>query len=187
MLLVYSETEIIEGCRKNVPEFQKIVYEKYAPKMMAVCMRYTGNYEEARDLLHDGFIKVFTNFKSYRQESNLDSWISRVMINNTLNYIRTKLKKEKAERYYERETILENETLSDNSWLEEFSVEEISEAIMKLPVGKRTVINLYAFEDYSHKEIARELGISEGTSKSSLSRAKQTLRELLLKKPNKER
>lgn len=181
---MYSEAEIIEGCRKNVPEYQKIVYEKYARKMMAVCMRYTGNYEEARDLLHDGFMKVFMNFKSYRQESNLDSWISRVMINNSLNYIRKKLKQEKAERYYKMENIHKNNPSSDDSWFEQFSADDINEAIMKLPFAKRTVFNLYVMDDYSHKEIAKELGISEGTSKSNLFRAKETLKDLLLKKLN---
>ena len=187
MLLVYNEAEIIEGCRKNNPEFQKTVYEKYAPKMMAVCMRYCGNYEEARDLMHEGFMKVFMNFKSYRQESNLDSWITRVVINNTLTFIRKKLKEEKAERNYKRENILENNSSSTDTWLEKFSLEEINEAIMKLSLAKRTVFNLYVVEDYAHKEIAKELGISVGTSKSNLSRAKETLKDILLKKLNRER
>jgi RNA polymerase sigma factor (sigma-70 family) len=184
VLLVCNEAEIIEGCRKNNPEFQKIVYEKYAPKMMAICMRYSGNYEEARDLMHDGFIKVFMNFKSYRQESNLDSWITRIMINNTLSYIRTKIRKEKSEKNYKRENEIEASHSKVESWLEKFSLEEINEAIMKLPFAKRTVFNLYVIDDYSHKDIARELGISIGTSKSNLSRAKETLRDLLLMKLN---
>jgi RNA polymerase sigma factor (sigma-70 family) len=179
---VHTDAEIIEGCRKNVPLFQKIVYEKYAPKMMAVCMRYTGNYEEARDQLHDGFIKVFTNFKSYRQEANLDSWISRIMINNTLNYVREKLKKEKSAKYLKQETAFYNIPSSSDDLFHEFSVEDLNSAIMKLPLEKRTVFNLYVLEDYSHKEIAKELGISEGTSKSNLYRAKQILKEILLKK-----
>lgn len=181
---MYTEAVIIEGCRNNDPEFQKIVYEKYAPKMMAVCMRYSGNYEEARDLLHDGFLKVFTNFNSYSQKSNLDSWISRVIINNALNYIRKKLKEEKAEKFFKRESLRENITSAEDSWMDNFSIEEIHEAILSLSLEKRIVFNLYVIEEFSHKEIAKELGISEGASKVSLYKARQALKELLLKKLN---
>ena len=181
---MYTEAVITEGCRNNDPEFQKIVYEKYAPKMMAVCMRYTGNYEEARDLLHDGFLKVFTNFNSYSQKSNLDSWISRVIINNALNYIRKKLKEEKAEKYFKRESVLENNSSAEDSWMDNFSIEEIHEAILSLSLEKRTVFNLYVVDEFSHREIAKELGISEGASKVCLYKARQALKELLLKKLN---
>ena len=184
---MYNEAEIIEGCRKNIPEFQKIVYEKYAPKMIAICMRYIGNYEEARDLMHDGFIKVFMNFKSYRQESNLDSWITRVVINNTLSHIRKRLKTEKAEKFYEKEKVVENTDTSKDNWFEKFSTDDINTAILQLSLAKRAVFNLYVIEDYSHKDIAQQLGISIGTSKSHLSRAKETLKHLLLMKLNREK
>ena len=181
---MYTEAVIVEGCRNNDPAFQKIVYEKYAPKMMTICMRYTGNYEEARDLLHDGFLKVFTNFNSYKQKSNLDSWISRVIINNVINNIRRKLKVEKAEKYFKKEFVLENTSSAEDSWMDNFSMEEIHEAILGLSFEKRTVFNLYIVDKFSHKEIARELGISEGASKVSLYKARQTLKELLMKKLN---
>jgi RNA polymerase sigma-70 factor, ECF subfamily len=181
---VYTEAVIVEGCRNNDPEFQKIVYEKYAPKMMTVCRRYTSNYEEARDLMHDGFLEVFTNFNSYKQKSNLDSWITRVIINNVIDNIRRKIKVEKAEKYFKKEYVLENTSTAEDSWMDNFTMEEIHEAILCLTFEKRTVFNLHIVDKFSHKEIARKLGISVGASKVCLYKAKQTLKELLLKKLN---
>jgi RNA polymerase sigma factor (sigma-70 family) len=179
---VYTEAEIIEGCRKEIPKFQQIVYEKYAPKMMTICMRYTRNYEEARDLLHDGFIKVFMNFNSYREEANLDSWISRVVINNNINYLSKRSKKVEAEKYYTREINVEQEATWDETLFMEYSIEEINSAINSLLSTKKLVFNLYVFEGYSHKQIADLLGFTESASKSNLSRARFEIRNFLLQK-----
>jgi RNA polymerase sigma factor (sigma-70 family) len=180
-MIIYTEVEILEGCRNGNPAMQKIVYEKYVPKMYSICLRYTGNREDARDLMHDGFIKVFSNFKSYREESTLDAWITRVIINNTLNQLRKKNKELSHQKEYQLELKNEQEYIEDDNYLEKFTSNDIKLAIMKLPQGQRTVLNLYVFEDYSHKEIASLTGISEGTSKSQLARARITLKELLLK------
>ena len=180
-MIIYSEDEILEGCRNRNPALQKIVYEKYAPKMFSICLRYSKNHEDARDMMHDGFIKVFTNIKSYRQESSLDAWITRVIINNAIDKINAKNKELRRQKDYMAELNNENELADDDHYLEKFSASDIREAIMKLPQGQRIILNLYVFEDLPHKEIARLNGISEGTSKSQLARANITLRELLLK------
>lgn len=180
-MVIYREDEILEGCRNGKAALQKIVYEKYAPKMFSICLRYTGNSEDARDMMHDGFIKVFSNFKSYRQESTLDAWITRVMINNTLNQLRKKNRDLGNQKEYLKEFEYENEYIEDDNYLEKFTANDIKSAILKLPQGQRTILNLFVFEDYSHKEIAGLTGISEGTSKSQLARARMTLKELLLK------
>jgi len=180
-MIIYTELEILEGCRNGNPALQKIVYEKYAPKMYSICLRYTRNREDARDMMHDGFIKVFSNFKSYREESTLDAWITRVIINNILNELRKKNIELSHQKEYQIEMTNENEGNDDDTYLEKYTANDIKSAILKLPQGQRTVLNLYVFEDYSHKEIAKLAGISEGTSKSQLARARITLKELLLK------
>jgi RNA polymerase sigma-70 factor (ECF subfamily) len=180
-MVIYREDEILEGCRNENPACQKIVYEKYSPKMYSICLRYSGNREDARDLMQDGFIKVFMNFKSYRQDSTLDAWITRIIINNTLNQLRKKNKELINKKELQKEYKYDHAYVEDDSMLERFSEVEIRNAIMKLPVGQRTILNLFVFEDFSHKEIAKLTGITEGTSKSQLARAKVTLKELLLK------
>jgi len=180
-MIIYREEEILKGCRNGNPALQKVVYEKYAPKMYSICLRYTGNREDARDLMHDGFIKVFLNFKSYRQESTLEAWITRVIINNTLNQLRKKNKELRNQKDYLVELKNEYEYTEDDNYLEKFTANDIKSAILKLPQGQRTILNLYVFEDYSHKEIAKLTGISEGTSKSQLARARMTLKEILVK------
>jgi RNA polymerase sigma factor (sigma-70 family) len=180
-MIIYREDEILEGCRNGNPAFQKIVYEKFAAKMYSICLRYSGNREDARDMMHDGFIKVFSNFKSFRQDSTLDAWITRVIINNTLDQLKDKNKELKKQKDYLIELKNENEYIEDDTYLERFSANDIKSAIMRLPHGQRTILNLYVFEDLSHKEIAKLNGISEGTSKSQLARARISLKEILLK------
>jgi RNA polymerase sigma-70 factor (ECF subfamily) len=180
-MIIYTENEILEGCRNGNPALQKIVYEKYAPKMYSICLRYSRNREDARDLMHDGFIKVFSNFKSYRHESTLDAWITRVIINNILNQLRKKNIELSHQKEYQLELRNEQEYVEDDNYLEKFTANDIKSAILMLPPGQRTVLNLYVFEDYSHKEIAKQTGISEGTSKSQLARARITLKQLLMK------
>ena len=176
---MFSETEIIEGCKKGITEFQGIIYKKYAPMMMAICRRYSGNYEEARDLMHDGFLKVFLNIKNYRYEATLQTWISRIMINNILNSFRNKIKIERMGSKLVKEAEEVSDEILDDSYVKDYSIEEINTAIQQLTVGQRTVFNLYTFENFAHKEISNQLGITEGTSKSQLAKARISLREIL--------
>ncbi len=166
-----SEQELIKGCVKGDRAAQKALYERYCRKMMVVCQRYAKSLQEAEDALQEGFLKVFASLKSFRGDSRLDTWITRIMINTALNAQRQKL-------YLlpmvdiTAVNLPEDEEIS----LASFNLSELITMIQALPDGCRLVFNLFAIEGYNHKEIAGMLGISEGTSKSQYSRAKSLLK-----------
>jgi len=166
-----SEKELIKGCVKEDRAIQKALYERYCRKMMVVCQRYAKSSQEAEDTLQEGFIKVFASIKSFREESRLDTWMTRIMINTALNQQRQKLYLLPMVDITELEIAEESEIS-----LASFHLAELIAMIQSLPDGCRLVFNLFAIEGYNHKEIAELLGISEGTSKSQFSRAKSLLK-----------
>ncbi|MBS1505491.1 MAG: RNA polymerase sigma factor [Bacteroidetes bacterium] len=172
-----SEKELINGCAKGERAAQKAFYDRYCRKMMAVCMRYGRSIPEAEDMLQEGFIKIFNNLKSFRFESKLETWMTRIIINTALNYQRQKL-------YLlpmvdvEDAGLKEDESIS----LADFNLSELISIVQTLPDGCRVIFNLFAIEGYGHKEIAEMLGVSEGTSKSQYNRAKILLQAKLEKK-----
>jgi RNA polymerase sigma factor (sigma-70 family) len=174
--LFTSEEQLVKACQKADPKAQKRVYEKYAPKMLAICRRYLGDEMEAEDAMVEGFMKVFDKINSFKLEGSFEGWIRRIMVNEALMTIRSK-KKEGFQIGIEQ-LVEEPETFSIQNNLE---AEELLVLINTLPTGFRTVFNLYAIEGYSHAEIAKELSISEGTSKSQLSRARVILQNMILK------
>lgn len=158
------------------------LYDVNAPWLLAVCLRYTGNREDAEDVLHDGFMKIIRNIDSFRekQTGSLEGWMRRIMVNTALNHIREH-KKDKL--FTERDPSTEMTGDNDDQdvyggW--DLSREQLMALICGLPEGYRTVFNLYVMEDYTHKEIGSLLGISENTSKSQLSKARNLLRRRLL-------
>ena len=169
-----SEQELSERCRRQDNMARKILYERYAGQMLALCMRYVSDREIAQDLLHDGFLKIFQSFDkfSYRGEGSLRAWMSRVFVNLAIEYLR------KNETLNQMLTLDEvPDTIAD---VEEKEVNRIPERVLmqfisELPVGYRTVFNLYVFEEKSHKEIAERLGINENSSASQFFRAKSVL------------
>jgi RNA polymerase sigma-70 factor (ECF subfamily) len=170
-----NEQELIEGCRKSNRSFQKALYERYCRKMLAVCLRYSKTTAEAEDILQEAFIKVFQGIKDFRQESKLETWITRIMVNTALNYQRKKL-------YLFPMVDVQGIDLPDK----EISISglhfaQLLEMVQSLPQGCQIVFNLFAIEGYNHKEIAELLGVSEGTSKSQYARARGLLQEKLLK------
>jgi RNA polymerase sigma factor (sigma-70 family) len=170
-----SENELIEGCRKGNRASQKALYERYCRKMLVVCLRYSKTTAEAEDTLQEGFVKVFNGIKEFRQESKLETWITRIMVNTALNVQRRKL-------YLLPMVDVEEINLPDI----ELSVSgihfsQLLEMIQTLPHGCQIVFNLFAIEGFSHKEIAEKLGISEGTSKSQFARAKSLMQAKLIK------
>lgn len=175
-----TEKDLIEDCIKENRAAQKALYERYCRKMMVVCQRYAKSMQEAEDILQDGFIKVFANIKSFRGDSRLDTWMTRIMINTALNAQRQKL-------YLipmvdvEAIDLREEEQVS----LSGIHLEELITMIQSLPDGCRLVFNLFAIEGYSHKEIGTMLSISEGTSKSQYNRAKSLLKAKLSQQDNK--
>ncbi len=170
-----SEQELIKGCAEGNRASQKALYERYCRKMMAICLRYARSTVEAEDILQEGFTKFFANLKSFRSESRLDTWLTRIMINSALNQNRQKL--------YLLPMVDVNEVsiqASEDVSLAHFNFSELILVVQSLPDGCRMVFNLFAIEGYGHKEIAGMLNISEGTSKSQYNRAKSLLRAKLI-------
>lgn len=165
--------ELVEGCRAGDKTARKMLYTLYAQSMLALCYRYTGDLDEAHDVLHDGFIKLFTHF-TYRGECSLATWVRQVMISQAIDYLRRK--KKFANLIINEEQLPdipdEAEVAQTGSRLSE---EQLMAFVAQLPEGCRTVFNLYVFEEKSHKEIAALLHIKEHTSTSQLHRAKTLL------------
>ena len=158
-----NEIELIKGCRAGKDSARKELYTLYSKQMLAVCFRYTGDMDAAHDVLHDGFIKIFTNF-SFRGESSLSTWITRVMVTQSLDYLRRKKRVS--------QLVVHEEQLPD---IPDISSSGGGVGISELPDGCRTVFNLYVFEEKPHKEIAKMLHIKEHSSTSQLHRAKYLL------------
>lgn len=176
-----TELELIEGCRREDNSSRRKLYEIYSRQMMGICYRYTGDKSTSQDLLHDGFIKVFESvgFFRYQGEGSFRAWISRLFTNMTLDYLR------KNNRWNEFIPLEEwhenNNTIIEEDHFEPVSNDVLIQFVSELPVGYRTVFNLYTFEEMSHKEIARAMGINESSSRSQLSRAKAILSEKIKK------
>ncbi|MDZ4838458.1 MAG: RNA polymerase sigma factor [Bacteroidota bacterium] len=171
-----EEDEILVGaCLKGDAKAQKILFEKYYSKMFSVCLRYTKDSDEARDILQEGFIKVFGKLSQYTQLSSFESWMKRIMVNTAIDAYR----KTKAKPYID--DVNEAYHLHDQTEdvVSVMSHQELLEALQKLPTGYRTVFNMYVVEGYNHKEIADALNISEGTSKSQLAKARAKLQKVL--------
>ncbi|MDX2247477.1 MAG: sigma-70 family RNA polymerase sigma factor [Bacteroidia bacterium] len=172
----YHEDEIIDGCLKGGRKYQKLLYEQFYGSMMVVCMRYTNDREEARDVLHEAFMKVFRNLKKFNRGTNLGAWIRRIMINTAIDHYRKTAK---------RPNLVEiNQAVHEadsQDVVADLSAEEILAMVQKLSPAYRTVFNLYVVEGYSHKEVGDLLGISEGTSKSNLAKARAKLQQMVLR------
>ena len=139
-----TEKELIEKCRQNKPSAQKTLYERYAPKMMGVCLRYTSDHDSAKDMLQEGFISVFTNFHLFEGKGSLEGWIRRIVINSALQHLRKNV-------VFTTEADMseyENEYSTNVSALEELSAKDLMKIINTLPSGFKTVFNLYAIEGY---------------------------------------
>ncbi len=163
---------IIKGCVDGKRDCQKMLYDKFSSKMFYVCLRYSKSREDAEDVLQEGFIKIFKNIAIFKLEGSFEGWIRRIMVNCAIDQIR---KQKEAKIFNDIDTIAinhESDFVADSRLKEK----ELLALIKALPIGYQTVFNLYVIEGYSHKEIAEMLNISEGTSKSQLSKAKEQLR-----------
>ena len=172
-----SELDIVRGCIRGDKKLQKMLYDRFAPKMMGVCIRYFTNIGEAEDALQEGFIRVFTNLKSFRKEGALESWIRKIIINTTLNYYRSNLKHRYHFDIQEMEENIEDRSVTRDV----FDVKDLLKMIHNLPEGYRIVFNLYEMDGYNHKEIADMLKISTNTSKSQLLKARKLLQKMMVK------
>lgn len=167
---------LIREAKQGSNAAQKCLFDLMAGKMKMLCRRYVKNQEDAEEILLDGFFKFFKNLSSFQYKSDVElhSWVKRIMINECLMFLR----KKNAFNIVAETTIIEIQM--EEEALNNLSAAEIFRLILQLPVGYRTVFNLYVVEGMDHKEIAGLLGISEGTSKSQLSRAKNLLQKMLL-------
>lgn len=165
--------DIIKACVKGDRKAQKQLYDHFASKMYGVCLRYANDADEAKDILQDGFIKVFFNLKQFNYKGSFEGWIRRIMVNTALEKFRDKnyLFAVHMERGYEKDDKEYDHIISD------LSANDLLKLIQELSPQYRMVFNLYAIEGYSHKEICDILNIKEGTSKSNLSRAREILKE----------
>lgn len=169
-----EEEELIEGCLNGGRRYQRKLYERYYGAMLAVCMRYTSDREEARDVLHEGFLKVFNNLEKYSRGTNLGAWIRRIMVNTAIDHYR---KMAKRPSLVEINQAVHEADLHDV--VSDLSAQEILAMVQKLSPAYRMVFNLYVVEGYSHKEVAKALNISEGTSKSNLAKARVKLQQMV--------
>jgi len=170
------ESDLISGCIDGDRRMQEELYRRFSPRMYAVCLRYAGSAEEAEDILQEGFIKIFKKLNTFRSEGSFEGWIRRIFVNTAIEHFRRK-------RYLQPVTDKEENTLEGNylSVLDNLAERDILELVQQLSPGYRTVFNMYVVEGYTHKEIGDMLGISEGTSKSQLSRAKVILQDMVRK------
>jgi RNA polymerase sigma factor (sigma-70 family) len=160
---------IINGCLKGSRRDQELLYRRHAAKLYAVCLQYSGNDEEARDILQEGFIKIFENLIHYKHEGSFEGWIRRIMVNTALERYRSK---HTLRRVDDIDQIPEIDAEPDNEDYAGLEATDLLGIIRELPPKYRMVFNLFAIEGYSHKEIGKMVNISEGTSKSNLSRAR---------------
>jgi RNA polymerase sigma-70 factor (ECF subfamily) len=173
-----TEEAIIQGCLQNDAACQRELYQRYSPKMLAVCYRYAHNREDAEDMLQEGFIKVFSQVHSFRNQGAFEGWIRRIIVHTCINHLK------KHKRFNDNVDLIYANSLQtrEEAIPSIVQAKQIVECIRALPMGYRTVMNLFAIEGYSHKEIAAMLDIEESTSRSQYTRSKQMLEEMLVKK-----
>ncbi len=170
-----TDEQLIKSSIKGDRVAQKKLYEKYAGKMMGVCMRYVDNSDDASDVLQDGFIKIFEKLGSYKHQGSFEGWIRRIFVNTALDHLR----RNKNMKYAVELDGAEYLAPQMENVMSGLAAEDLLQILNKIPSGYRTVFNMYAIEGYSHKEIAEALDISVNTSKSQYSRAKSFLRKLV--------
>ena len=164
--------DVLKACIAGRRSSQELLYQFFAPRMFGICMRYAHDLPTAEDLLQEGFIKVFNKLDMYRYEGSFEGWMKRIFINTAIEHYR----KASSKRFFVEIEQARDLSLA-NTALDDLATQDLLKVVQKLPHGYRTVFNLYAIEGYNHKEIGQLLGISEGTSKSQLARARATLRK----------
>jgi RNA polymerase sigma factor (sigma-70 family) len=170
-----ADHELIEGCKKHDRHAQRFLYEHFSSKMFALCCRYIKDRMEAEDILVTSFTKIFDRVGQFKNEGSFEGWIRRIVVNESLSYLR------RNKSMYLETDIEAADREPDYERLDsELEAQDLLKLISELPAGYRIVFNLYAIDGYSHKEIAEQLGISENTSKSQLSRARVALQNALM-------
>ncbi len=173
-----TEELMLAGCLSNNASSQEALYSRFSPRMLGVCYRFAKNREDAEDMLQEGFIKVFSQIHQYRGEGALEGWIRRIVVHTCINVLKKNKKfSDSIDITFASEVGIREESIPSI-----MQAKEVVECIRLLPIGYRTVLNLYAIEGYSHKEIGSMLDIEESTSRSQYTRAKAMLEDVLVKK-----
>jgi RNA polymerase sigma-70 factor (ECF subfamily) len=171
----------LDGCLKNNPYFQELLYKLNAKKMFGICMRYAPNRDVAHDIFQEGFIKVFHSLPNFKRQSSLSSWMYKIFVNTSINYIQRQLKSKYEVSITDDLQFIEDDLneIDNAHWLNHISSSDALELVQQLPEKYRLIINLFAIEKHSHLEISRLLNITEASSRSQLSRARKLLSEKL--------
>lgn len=177
-----TDFELIQGCKEKKQDHQKLLFERYSGKMMAVCNRYTNDKQLAQDILQEGFIRVFKNIGQYRGDGSFEGWLRKIFVNVAAREI-----SKKKIVFTDAEISNLQEHSVDPTVVSKMSEAEIHALIKSMPDGYRTVFNLNVIEGYNHDEIAKLLGIKASTSRVQLMKAKKYLQALILQKNGKER
>jgi RNA polymerase sigma-70 factor (ECF subfamily) len=169
-----EEQQLIDRCKNCEPWAQKKMYELHASTMMSVCVRYVSDKEIAKDVLQDGFVKVFTKIDTYSEVGSFEGWMRRIFVTTSLEYLRRNDVLKQSANIDEYDEFIENDNVAV---IDKISADDLMTCIAGLSDGYRTVFNMYAIEGYSHQEIAKVLNISENTSRSQFMRARKILQK----------
>ncbi|MBK8611455.1 MAG: sigma-70 family RNA polymerase sigma factor [Chitinophagaceae bacterium] len=173
-----TEEIMLNGCRRNNATAQEVLYNRFSPRMLGVCYRFAKSREDAEDMLQEAFIKILTQIHQYRNEGALEGWIRRIVVHTCINILKKNKKFSDSVDINHAQNIHVREEMIPSI----MQAKQVVECIRSLPLGYKTVLNLYAIEGYSHKEIANMLDIEESTSRSQYTRAKSMLEEILVRK-----
>ncbi len=168
------DMDLLQACIEGKAHAQEALYTHFSQKMFGICLRYASDYHSAEDILQEGFVKVFKNLDRFRGDGSFEGWLKRIFVNTSIEFYRKAVTKR---------NIVELDSVFDQGHeslaLDNLAAKDLLNIIQKLPNGYRTVFNLYGIEGYTHKEIASMLGISEGTSKSQLARARESIKKMI--------
>ncbi len=181
-MLRYTEQEIINGCRNRNPLYEEYLYKMYYNVFLALCARYAKDMPDAKQLLNDGFVRIFMNIKSFRQEGSFEGWMRKTMVNICLDYVKSNYLRNSMTMQLSESMIEQSSPLTYNEGLQNIEFKELVAMIQLLPAVTRTVFNLFVFEEYTHKEIAAQLNISEGTSYWHVHHARSVLQKKIKNK-----
>jgi RNA polymerase sigma-70 factor (ECF subfamily) len=173
-----TEELMLHGCLNSIASAQEALYNRFSPRMLGVCFRFARNREDAEDMLQEGFIKVFTQIQQFRSQGALEGWIRRIIVHTCINILK------KNKKFTDSVDLIHagNLYLNENNIPSIVETKEVVDSVRQLPLGYRTVLNLYAIEGFNHKEISQMLDIEESTSRSQYTRAKAMLEDILVQK-----
>jgi len=171
-----NEPELIEGCIQGNRKMQEHLYRKFSPVLFPICLRYSNNHYQAEDMLQESFVKIFFNLHKFRKEGSFEGWMKRIVVNTAIEHFK---KNQVIDTMVDVNA--QHNKLVQRDDFHKLVFDDLMTMVQSLSPGYRTVFNLYVIEGYEHKEIAAMLGISEGTSKSQLARARYILQNMIRK------